>query len=166
MASLWRSSRFSPWTGSSASRGADRRNLQSVCRQSRASRLSPRDRVHQRFEEHNFETPRDVGLVAPLTAVNEAFERIAQFSPENLNIFSSSPLFLAVTRPGARATVHGDIWNNFTIFLREGGARAVRTWKSGLLQRVLDMAVGGAFFFTAISRCFSASVHLNVESQF
>ena len=52
-------------------------------------------------------------------------------SLENLDIISSCPLHLAVTRPGVHATVHVGIWENSTHFLREGGARAVRTRKSG-----------------------------------
>ena len=53
------------------------------------------DRVHQRSEEQNLDSPRDVGLRAPFTAVNEAFRSIShifwvlvQFSPGNLDIFN------------------------------------------------------------------------------
>ena len=55
--------------------------------------------------------------MAPFYDVIEAFERIshifivkevlALFSPGNQDIFSTSPLFLAVACPGADATVHG-----------------------------------------------------------
>ena len=54
-------------------------------RQRSNSRFFP-DRVHQRFQEQNLETPRyfqrksDVGLVAPFTVMNEAFGRTHTFS--------------------------------------------------------------------------------------
>ena len=75
-------------------------------------------------------------------------------SLENLDIICSCPLHLAVTRPGVHATVHGGIWENSTHFLREGGARAVRTRKSGYyFNELFIWRSGGGFERVFAAKC-------------
>ena len=83
-------------------------------------------------------------------------------SPSHLNtwtLFLRAPLYLAITRPRVHATATEASGNISCEFLREG---ELGSWWHG--QRALHVAVGGGGW-TVFSRCFSDSVHLDVESR-
>ena len=55
----------------------------------------------------------------PRSAPRRAVVGLAPFSDGNLAIISTS-LVLAKTCPRVHASVHGDFWKNFLVFVREG----------------------------------------------